>query len=74
VAVLRYKVIPLLAEYFYEDWSRVAAVLGDAAQGRSRFLTARVLPVPDGLGDDDTREPRMRWTLNDRFDLSEFAA
>ncbi|MBU9697275.1 AAA family ATPase [Rhodobacteraceae bacterium HSP-20] len=72
--VLRYKVIPLLAEYFYEDWSRVAAVLGDAAQGRSRFLTARVLPVPDGLGDDDTREPRMRWTLNDRFDLSEFAA
>lgn len=74
VDVLRYKVIPLLAEYFYEDWSRVAAVLGDAAQGRSRFLTARVLPVPDGLGDDDTREPRMRWTLNDRFDLSEFAA
>lgn len=72
--VLRYKVIPLLAEYFYEDWSRVAAVLGDAAQGRSRFLTARVLPIPDGLGDDDTREPRMRWTLNDRFDLSEFAA
>jgi hypothetical protein len=74
VDVLRYKVIPLLAEYFYEDWSRVAAVLGDAAQGRSRFLTARVLPVPDGFGSDDAREPRMRWTLNDRFDLSEFAA
>lgn len=73
VDVLRYKVIPLLAEYFYEDWSRVAAVLGDAAQGRSRFLTARVLPVPDGFGDDDAREPRMRWTLNDHFDLSEFA-
>jgi len=72
--VLRYKVIPLLAEYFYEDWSRVAAVLGDAAQGRSCFLTAQVLPVPAGLGDDDAREPRMRWTLNKHFDLSEFFA
>ncbi|MFN3993940.1 MAG: AAA family ATPase, partial [Tabrizicola flagellatus] len=72
--VMRHKVIPLLSEYFYEDWSKVAAVLGDGPQGPSRFLEARRLTAPPGIAADDFSGERLRWRVKDRFDLSEFAA
>ena len=70
--VMRHKVIPLLAEYFYEDWSRVATVLGDSVNGRNCFLTSRSLPAPDGMGEDETGQTRVRWTVNSQFDFSGF--
>jgi len=73
-AVMRHKVIPLLAEYFYEDWSKVAAVLGDGPQGSSRFLEARILAAPAGIAADDFAGERLRWRVKDQFDFSEFAA
>lgn len=72
--VMRHKVIPLLSEYFYEDWSKVAAVLGDGPQGPSRFLEARRLAAPPGIADDDFSGERLRWRVKDQFDFSEFAA
>jgi len=72
--VMRHKVIPLLAEYFYEDWSKVAAVLGDTAQGRARFLEARRLAAPAGMAEDDFAGEKLRWTVKTEFDFSEFAA
>lgn len=72
--VMRHKVIPLLSEYFYEDWSKVAAVLGDGPQGPSRFLEARRLDAPPGLAADDFGAERLRWRVKDQFDFSEFAA
>lgn len=72
--VMRHKVIPLLSEYFYEDWSKVAAVLGDGPQGPSRFLEARRLTAPPGLAADDFGAERLRWRVKDQFDFSEFAA
>lgn len=72
--VMRHKVIPLLSEYFYEDWSKVAAVLGDGPRDQSRFLEARRLDAPLGLGTEHIREERLRWRVKDQFDFSEFAA
>jgi len=73
--VMRHKVIPLLSEYFYEDWSKVAAVLGDGegANG-SRFLESRRLAAPIGFADDDLGGDKRRWSVKTSFDFSDFAA
>jgi 5-methylcytosine-specific restriction protein B len=72
--VMRHKVIPLLSEYFYEDWSKVAAVLGDGPQGPSRFLEASRLLTPPGIAADDFTGERLRWRVKNQFDFSEFVA
>ena len=60
--VMRRKVIPLIAEYFHDDWEKVRAVLG----GTDDFVQGRPLDPPPGL--DDTGENRLRWTVREEFD------
>ena len=64
--VMRHKVIPLLAEYFFEDWAKIAAVLGDLKTSdgpiSGNFLRRSVLKAPPGLGDGD-EIPRFRWEV-----------
>lgn len=62
---MRHKVIPLLAEYFYEDWSKVAAVLGDTTG--ERFLERRELKAPNGLDSDGDAPARWRWQVRRPF-------
>lgn len=64
---MRHRVIPLLAEYFYEDWSKVALVLGDG-EGEGRFLTRIKLDVPAGMQSDGFGEERYRWQVRASFD------
>lgn len=73
--VMRHKVIPLLAEYFYEDWSKVAAVLGDGdgANG-GHFIETRSLPAPAGFSDNELGGDKRRWSVKAVFDFSDFAA
>lgn len=70
-SVMRGKVIPLLAEYFFGDWSKVAAVLGDLELGneetRGGFLIRELLEVPPGLGSTDVGL-RFRWRVRSEKD------
>jgi 5-methylcytosine-specific restriction protein B len=77
--VMRHKVIPLLAEYFYEDWAKVAAVLGDGDDGEGdregRFIDRRRLGAPKGMGSDEDTAPRYRWSVRrEDFSYDGFAA
>lgn len=73
--VLRHKIIPLLAEYFYEDWSKVAAVLGDGAgSARAHFLESKKLLPPADFADDELGGEKLRWSVKPKFDFSEFEA
>lgn len=59
--IMRGKIIPLIAEYFHEDWSKVSAVLG----GGSGFVKRTELKAPPGAWNDG--EKRYRWTINREF-------
>ena len=59
--IMRGKIIPLIAEYFHEDWSKVRAVLG----GGCGFVERTELKAPPGEWGDG--EKRYRWTIKEKF-------
>lgn len=61
-AVMRDKVIPLLQEYFFDDWNRLAAVLGEKDNG-GNFLECDMIEDPMGEGGESLRS----WRVRDRF-------
>lgn len=74
--VMRHKVIPLLTEYFFEDWGKIAAVLGDLETHdgpiEGGFLNRSVLKAPPGL-DNGEAMPRFRWDVRSAEDGFEYA-
>lgn len=68
-AAMHDKVVPLLQEYFFEDWSRVAAVLGEQQGKGGSFLDCRKLRDPT----EQDGEERLSWSVrrdfaNDAYD------
>jgi len=66
-AAMREKVIPLIAEYFFEDWARTADVLGGRED--NPFLRADTLYPPPGLAD---AQPRTRWSVRETFAVNAY--
>jgi 5-methylcytosine-specific restriction protein B len=57
--VMRRRVIPLLQEYFYEDWSKIRLVLNDHA---GFFIEASQATLDTKIPADDV-EPKTRYQL-----------
>ena len=60
--VMRNKIIPLIVEYFYDDWTKVQAVLGGGNHFVRKDELGSLSGVDGGAGDD-----RFRWTIRDEF-------
>lgn len=63
------QVLPLLKEYFFDDWGKIHQVLGDHAKPpakqivRRRFDEAQVVEL---LGDEGQEVPESAWEINDQ--------
>jgi 5-methylcytosine-specific restriction protein B len=70
------RVIPLLQEYFYDDWSKIALVLGcpfheAKTKNPAPLLFAEELSVEKILGDVDDYETELRFQVNPSFASAE---
>ncbi len=64
--IFRNQVLPLLQEYFFDDWQRIQWVLNDHRKPEKfQFVMARAVDVDDLFGTDVnvTRSPKA-WTIN----------
>lgn len=66
-SIFRQQIIPLLQEYFFEDWDRIQMVLNDPRKAPEyRFLHKPDVNISALFGDDASVAERSgRWIIND---------
>lgn len=74
-SIFRNKVLPLLQEYFFDDWQRIQWVLNDhrKAVDAHRFVQSHSLDMKALFGEDvAVSQHRSGWRINDKaFDAAE---
>ncbi|MDP2833329.1 MAG: AAA family ATPase [Pseudomonadota bacterium] len=65
-AVFRFKVIPLLQEYFYEDWAKIAVALNEPQQGGGFLKIDSIEPPVSTWRQDVGYEAKSSYRVNPR--------
>jgi 5-methylcytosine-specific restriction protein B len=72
-SVFRNKIIPLLQEYFYDDWDKIQMVLGDHKQQKASDLDKFIASMKTdkvtlfGFNHDDIEDEKVSYRINEKF-------
>lgn len=64
--IFKNKIIPLLQEYFYDDWEKILMVLGDGFVQKSEIKS----DIFDYKQDDYLEDEKFVYTIKENFDFS----